>query len=245
MGLADLHIHTLFSFDGTCTVKAILKQAAEMGLQVIAVTDHDEIGGSLEAIQQAPSYGIGVIPASEITTADGHLLALYIQHNIPKGLSLEETLRRVGEQNGICIAPHPGGYRFNSLTPQTIRRALQTPELAKVLLGIEVYNAGMINLSGNQVGLHLADELPVARIGSSDAHYLGMVGKGTTMFNGSTIQHFRLAMENKSIEPVLSKPDSRVILVTNWISHFAKPRAGWVSTNAGHQAPLRLTRQAQ
>ena len=244
MGMADLHIHTLYSFDGTATIGAVLKQAVEMGLNVIAITDHDEIRGSLEAIQQAEPYGIGVIPGSEISTAEGHLLALYIQENIPKGLSLEQTLRHVADQGGVCIAPHPGGYRFNSLKPEAIRAALQKPELARVLLGVEVFNAGLIQLSGNEVGQKLADELPLARIGSSDAHLLGMLGKGATFFRGSTTRQFRRALENRLTWPVLSQPDSRFFLVLRWISHYALRKAGWVSTNAGPQSPLRLSRQA-
>ncbi len=244
MGMADLHIHTLYSFDGTCTIAAVLKKALEAGLNVMAVTDHDEIRGSLEAIQQAAPYGIGVIPGSEISTADGHLLALYIQENIPKGLSLEQTLRHVAEQGGVCIAPHPGGYRFNSLQPEVIQAALQKPELARVLLGVEVFNAGLIQLSGNEVGQQLADELPLARIGSSDAHLLGMVGKGSTYFRGSSVQQFRQALEAQLTWPVLCEPDSRFFLVLRWISRYALRKAGWVSTNAGPQSPLRLSRQA-
>ena len=243
MGLADLHIHTLYSFDGTCTIGAVLKQAVGRGLNLIAITDHDEIRGSLEAMQQAGAYGIGVIPGSEITTAEGHLLALYIQENIPKGLSLEQTLRRVADQGGVCIAAHPGGMRFNSLKPETIRAALEKPELAKVLLGVEVFNAGLIQLSGNEIGQKLADELPLARIGSSDAHLLGIIGKGTTFFRGSTTHQFRRSLENRLTWPVLSKPDSRLFLVLSWISRFALRKAGWVSTNSGPQSPLRLSRQ--
>ena len=242
MGLADLHIHTTYSFDGTGTVKAVLKKAVEVGLNVIAITDHDEIRGSLEAMEQAPAYGIEVIPGSEVTTSEGHLLSLFIQQRIPKGLSLEETLQRVADQDGLCIAPHPGGMRHNSLQPEAIRRALQTPEFTRVLVGIEVYNAGLLRLNGNLVGQRLADELPVARIGSSDAHLLWMVGKGATYFRGSSLQQLQRSIEAQKTWPVGSDPDSRIFLVARWISQFILRRAGWVSTNSGPQAPLRLAR---
>jgi predicted metal-dependent phosphoesterase TrpH len=244
MGLADLHLHTTYSFDGTSTVTAVLKKAVEVGLDVIAITDHDEIRGALEAMDQASAYGIDVVPGSEISTADGHLLALYIYHGIPKGLSLEETIRHVADQNGVCIAPHPGGMRYNSLSPEAIRRALQKPSLAKTLVGIEVYNAGLIKLSGNQVGQQLADGLPVAQTGSSDAHLLWMVGKGATFFQGSSARQLRRALETGLTRAVQSKPDSRIFLVTNWMSRYALRKAGWVSTNAGPQAPVRVTRLA-
>ena len=95
MGKADLHIHTIYSWDGTCTVEAVLKQAAHTAeLDVIAITDHDEIQGAQEAAELAPRYGIEVIPGSEISTADGHLLALFIPKKISAGLSVVETILR-------------------------------------------------------------------------------------------------------------------------------------------------------
>lgn len=244
MGLADLHIHTTYSYDGTSTVNAVLKKAVEVGLNVIAITDHDEIRGALEAMEKAAAYGIEVIPGSEVTTAEGHLLALYIHDRIPRGLLLEETLRYVAGQNGVCIAPHPGGIRYNSLSPEAIRRALQDPNLAKVLVGIEVYNAGLLRLSGNMVAQRLADELPIAQIGSSDAHFLGMVGKGATFFRGSSAGQLRWSVETGLTRPIRSQPDSRFWLAAHWVSRYALRKAGWVSTNAGPQASFRLARGA-
>jgi len=242
MGLADLHIHTTYSFDGTSTVSAVLKKAGEVGLNVIAVTDHDEIQGSLEAEQAAPAYGVEAIPGCEITTAEGHLLALFIHKGITKGLPLDETLRQVGDQDGVCIAPHPGGIRYNSLSSEVIRRVLRDPDLADVLVGIEAYNAGLLRLSGNLIAERLAEGLPVAQTGSSDAHLLWMVGKGATFFRGSSALDLRRSLEAGLTRPVRSKPDSRLFLVARWVSGYALRQAGWVSTNAGPQAPLRISR---
>ncbi len=244
MGLADLHIHTTYSYDGTSTVSAVLKKAVEVGLDVIAITDHDEINGALDALEQAPSYGIVVIPGIEVTTAEGHLLALFIQHRIPKGLPLADSLRHVADQGGLCIAPHPGGIRFNSLNPETIRRTLTNPDLAKVLVGIEVFNAGLLQPSGNAVAQELANTLPVAQVGNSDAHLLWMIGKGATSFQGTSARQLRRALEAGLTRPVRSKLDSRLFLAAHWISRYALRKAGWVSSNAGPQAPLRLSRQA-
>src|SRR5512147_1122750 len=107
MGLADLHIHTIYSYDGTASVPAVLTRAKQIGLDVIAITDHDEIAGSLKALELAPKYGVEVIPGIEITTAEGDLLALNITQKVARGLSLIETILKVGEQGGFCIAPHP------------------------------------------------------------------------------------------------------------------------------------------
>ena len=79
MGLADLHMHTIYSYDGTASLSAVLSRAKKLGLDVIAITDHDEIAGALKAMELAPNYGVEVIPGSEITTADGDLLAFFIK----------------------------------------------------------------------------------------------------------------------------------------------------------------------
>ena len=62
MGLADLHIHTIHSYDGTASVPAVLTRARQIGLDVIAITDHDEITGSLKALELAPRYGVEILP---------------------------------------------------------------------------------------------------------------------------------------------------------------------------------------
>ncbi|NTU75780.1 MAG: phosphotransferase, partial [Anaerolineaceae bacterium] len=72
-----------------CAVSAVLQHVIEQTeLNVIAITDHDEIKGALEAVELAPAFGIEVVPGSEISTADGHVLALYIRQRVPAGLSL-------------------------------------------------------------------------------------------------------------------------------------------------------------
>ena len=75
-GSADLHLHTTYGWDGTAAVSAILRTAAERGLNVVAITDHDQIAGALVALELAPDYNVEVVPGIEVSTADGHLLAL-------------------------------------------------------------------------------------------------------------------------------------------------------------------------
>src|SRR5262245_43958804 len=138
MGLADLHIHTIHSYDGTASVSAVLRQAKKIGLDVIAITDHDEIAGSLKALELAPSYGLEVIPGIEITTAEGDLLAFNITQKIERGQALIETVLQVHEAGGFCIAPHPmaGGLGMKSLNAYSILRALRDPCVAQTLVAI-------------------------------------------------------------------------------------------------------------
>ncbi|MGL4610994.1 MAG: PHP domain-containing protein [Trueperaceae bacterium] len=66
MNFADLHIHTHFS-DGQASPKDLLERSKQLGLQTIAITDHETTRGNREAQTLAARYGIEVIPAVEIT----------------------------------------------------------------------------------------------------------------------------------------------------------------------------------
>lgn len=189
MGLADLHIHTIYSYDGTAPVPAVLNRAKEVGLNVIAITDHDEIKGSLKAFDLAPRFGIEVIPGIEITTAEGDLLALFVTEKVEPNLSLIETIVKVGEAGGICIAPHPmaRGMGMKSLSRASIQQAMQHPEASRILLGIETYNATALDRESNTHAQALAEEHPdLTQVGNSDAHVLEAIGLGATEFLGYT-----------------------------------------------------------
>jgi predicted metal-dependent phosphoesterase TrpH len=189
MGLADLHIHTIYSYDGTASVPAVLARARHVGLDVIAITDHDEIKGALQAFELAPEFGVEVIPGIEITTAEGDLLALFVTERIEPGLPLIETIVKVGEAGGICIAPHPmaRGMGMKSLSAASIIQALQHPEAGRILIGIETYNATALDREGNLNAQALLAEHPgIAQVGNSDAHILQAIGSGATDFPGST-----------------------------------------------------------
>jgi predicted metal-dependent phosphoesterase TrpH len=189
-------MHTIFSYDGTATVPAVLKRASQVGLDILAITDHDEIRGALQAEQLAPKYGLQVIPGVEITTAEGDLLALSIRKLIPAGLPLIETIQRVGEQGGFCIAPHPmaTGMSMKSLSAYSIRRALLDQQAGRILIGIETYNATTLDREGNIGAKILAERLSVAETGSSDAHVLEAIGLGATTFAGQTIPELVAAL---------------------------------------------------
>jgi predicted metal-dependent phosphoesterase TrpH len=189
MGLADLHMHTIYSYDGTASIPAVLARAKQVGLDVIAITDHDEIRGALKAFDLASKFDIQVIPGIEITTAEGDLLALFVTEKIEPGLSLIGTTMKVGEAGGVCIAPHPmaRGARMKSLSRASIIRALDHPEASRILIGIETYNATALDRETNDQAQKLWEECPgIAQVGNSDAHIVQAIGSGATEFPGNT-----------------------------------------------------------
>lgn len=238
MGLADLHIHTIYSPDGTGTVRAVLRRAAEVGLDVIAITDHDEIRAALEGVDLAPSYGLHVIPGSEVSTADGHLLALFIRRNPPTGLSLSETLHWVRDAGGLCIAPHPGNGH-PSLAFRTIRQALGDSQIAPFLVGMEVFNAGIVPLKRNHIATATGRGLPLAPVSNSDAHVMHMIGTAATYFPGRTSEELREALLNRNTEVAVAESGSRPALLLRWGANLALRYTGWVTVNRHPDAPLR------
>ncbi len=236
MGTADLHIHSIYSLDATTTVRAILKQAADVGLNVIAVTDHDEIRGSLEAQQLAPQYGIEAIPGAEISTKDGHLVALFIKTLPPSGLSISDTLIRIGKQGGIAIAPHPFNNLPNSLSMEAVLGALANPRAKGPLKGIETHNMGTQNF--DRVAQKLSVFLPFAKIASSDAHIYWAIGAGRTEFPGTTAQDLRTALEKNTTVPVPYEGESSARAVLSWMRRIAMRKFGYASDTTSASTPI-------
>lgn len=246
MGLADIHIHSLHSWDGTATISAILKYAStQANLDVIAITDHDKVRGSLEALELAGKYGIGVIPGSEVTTANGHLLALFIQQPIPRGLPLVETVLRIRESGGLCVAAHPEARGSHSLSLQSIRLARENPQVADTLIGVETLNASLLTRGSQMVARELAAEQGLAWLGNSDAHTLSMIGTGASLFPGKTTEDFRKALIQRTTRVYHPQEQSALKIITHWTRGFVLRRAGWVAWNPAPEQPVVLGRTAR
>lgn len=222
MGLADLHIHTIYSYDGTASVPAVLKRAAQIGLDVIAITDHDEIAGSLKALELAPQYGIEVIPGIEVTTSEGDLLALNVTEKIPHDKSLTETILEIGGLGGFCIAPHPmaGGFGMKSLSAYSILKALRDLDSSRILIAIETYNATTLDRISNRYARILADRLDIAQTASSDAHVVEAIGLGATEFDGHSVQDLVAALRNGKVRIRKQKEWNAVRILGSWAANY-------------------------
>jgi glycosyltransferase involved in cell wall biosynthesis len=159
----DLHMHTDHSPDCATPVEVLLAEAKERGLGAIAVTDHNEISGALEA--HAKAQGIKVIVAEEIKTGDqGEVIGLFIKERIPRGLTLEETIAEIKRQGGLVYVPHP----FDRLHSVPDYEHL-LPVLDQVD-AIEVFNPRVAIGEFNEEAARFAAKYRIPAGAGSDAH---------------------------------------------------------------------------
>lgn len=100
-----IHLHTHQSVDSDLSPEELMHVARRERIDCVAITDHDEIDGALRA--RRCGGGVRVIVGEEVTSLDGHIIGLFIEQRIPPGLSAEQTIRRIREQGGLVLAPHP------------------------------------------------------------------------------------------------------------------------------------------
>ncbi|MFZ5920422.1 MAG: PHP domain-containing protein [Chloroflexota bacterium] len=230
MGLADLHLHTTHSHDGTFTPRAALSRAVECGLDVLAITDHNVMSGAFEALELAPEYGIEVVPGCEISTAEGHLVALYITQPVPPGLSLAATVRKVAEQDGLCVVAHPTSWKSPaSLSLAAIQHALEQPGIAETLVGIEAFVAGSWYTLRHPALSRFVHKSGLVPVGGSDAHVLRALGLVRTGFAGKTAADLRAALIEKSVQVRQTRQVSVLGLVAEWLFRYQLRRSGWIT----------------
>ena len=227
MGFADIHIHTIYSHDATTTVRGVLKQASNVGFNVIAITDHDDIRGAFDARELASQYNLEVIPGVEVTTRDGHLLALFVEEIPQRGLSLEETLKIIGGLGGIAVAPHPFNQLPGSLSMDKVINVLNKPALKNVLRGIEVYN--MTTQPFDERAQKISAYLPFSQTAGSDAHVYWAIGTGKTEFRGTKAAEFRNAIELGITIPHPYEKELMWKYLANWLKRITMRRFGYVS----------------
>ncbi len=231
MGHADLHVHTIHS-DGASSVSDVLQAASRAHLDVIAITDHDNPRGGLWGAELAPAYGLEVIPGCEVTTAQGHLLALDIQQHVPRLLSLAETVQAVAEQGGFCVIPHPGARWVDSLQEQVIAPVAADPLLRRTLLSIEIYNASLLDRDSLQRAHKIAQRTDLVPVATSDAHVAWNVGAGAIAFPGHTAHDLRVALERRNVSIVQRERPGVLRLWSSWLRHRAAYALGGLTSRA-------------
>jgi len=195
MGRADLQLHSDLG-DGLSSPEAILEAAGRAELDVIALTDHDDIRGSFQARDAAARRGsrTAVVTGMEVTTRSGHVLGLFLEDEIPMLRPLAETVREIHRLGGVAVVPHPLSYLTFSCGERALRELAALGDDSAVD-GIELRNpsyAGRVRAT--RAAWLNAHVLRVAETGSSDAHHAALVGTAWTEFPGTTPADLRAAI---------------------------------------------------
>lgn len=179
----DLHMHTDHSGDCATPVDVLLQTARDRGLGAIAITDHNEVSGALEARRIAEEMGdIKVIVAEEVKTAEqGEVIGLFLEEKIPKGLTMAETIAEIRRQGGLVYVPHPFD-RFHSVPDY--QHLLDMVEEIDLL---EVFNPRVALTAFNEEAVRFAGKYRIVPAAGSDSHVaqgLGSVRQRIHDFDG-------------------------------------------------------------
>jgi predicted metal-dependent phosphoesterase TrpH len=180
----DLHMHTDHSGDCATPVDVLLQTARDRGLGAIAITDHNEVSGALEARKVAEQSfdDLKVIVAEEVKTAEqGEVIGLFLEEKIPKGLTMAETIAEIRRQGGLVYVPHPFD-RFHSVPDY--EHLLDIVEEIDLL---EVFNPRVALTSFNEEAVRFATKYRIVPAAGSDSHVaqgLGSVRQRIHDFDG-------------------------------------------------------------
>jgi len=195
VGKADFHMHTSLN-DGTATVREVLDYARDhTDLDVIAITDHDRLTGSLEARELSGGYPFEIFTGAEITTLHGHLLALFIDRPVPMWRPLDWTIGKIHEQGGLAIAVHPFSMLTRSIGFRSFDGIMKHHSAEIYFDAVETFNPSVAGRTCaakiqrlNRARFHLPE------VGCSDSHHLQGIGTGYTTFPGSTAAELKMAI---------------------------------------------------
>ncbi|HII77098.1 MAG TPA: PHP domain-containing protein [Methanolinea sp.] len=168
----DLHVHTNFSRDGESSVEDILRRAEVIGLGAVAITDHDTVLGARYALECDTS--VVVIPGIEISTKQGHLLALGITRTVPAGRDFLETATLARSLGATLILPHPYHLWRHGV-------GLKLKSGVEAVDAVESFNSRYITGAANRKAARIARKFGKPCVGGSDAHNARFVGFGQTL----------------------------------------------------------------
>ena len=161
---ADLHVHSTYSKDSLITPKDLVYYAKKRGLDAVAVTDHDQLEGARKIAKETDFL---IIPGMEVSSSDGHIVALNVQELIPKGLSAIETVERIHKAGGVAVACHPYVY-FKGCLKDKVTGTFDA---------VEVINSRAFPFKRSvKKAEETAKKLGLVRVAGTDSHYGPQIG---------------------------------------------------------------------
>lgn len=210
--VVDLHMHTSWSHDCSIDAAELVDHAEAEGLGAIAVTDHNVFGGALEAADYARGRDLVVIAGEEVKTdGQGEVIGLFLEHEIPRGMSWEDTIAAIREQGGLVYVPHPFDRMHAIPDSRTLHRHLAEIDV------LEVYNARLLRDGFNDEALRFARKYNLTMGAGSDAHVLQGVGTGAVRMRAfRDPEEFLISLRSAEI---LRRPKSLAYLQSlKWVA---------------------------
>lgn len=184
---------------------ALLRTAGAVGLDALAITDHDTMEGALEFQRRAMAScsPLQIIAGEERTLDDGsHLIGLFLQRHI-ESRDLAGAIREIEGQGGLCLIPHPfrrkDGLLRNGLEPL---KAFESQAA-----GFELFS-GKCSFAENQKAATLLTATKLGPFGGSDAHYESDLGEAMNIiaFDGDLRSSVQRMFERRAPFKILGKP---------------------------------------
>ncbi len=193
-------MHTRHSDGWPSPAELVDHVASNTELDVIAVTDHDTIEGALRAVDRASRHPrLEVVVGEEVTSREGHILALFIEKRVKPGMSAAATVHAIHEQGGLAVAAHPF-WRTQRMVRSGRVHGVGWLAADLDFDAIEVENATPGFYVFNQMAHRMNLGLGGAELGSSDAHILDAIGRAHTLFRGRSSADLRKAIEMGATE---------------------------------------------
>jgi predicted metal-dependent phosphoesterase TrpH len=219
MPTLEFHCHTIYSKDSLTRPADLVRVARKKGIDRLVVTDHNSIGGALEAQKLDPEL---VIVGEEILTTKGELLTAFVREEIPAGLEPLEAIRRLRAQGAFISVSHPfDGHRGWELADLL--------EIAPLVDAIEIFNARCIFNQDNQRAADFAREHNLPGTVGSDAHTTHELGRAVSVLekdfhNAETLKSaLRTAGAHKKLSSPLIHATSRWAVTVKKLGLVKRP----------------------
>jgi predicted metal-dependent phosphoesterase TrpH len=160
----DCHVHTTYSVDGKVPLDEVIGLCRKKGLDCIAVTDHNTREGALK-LKDLAKNALQVVVGEEIKTIDGEVIGLFLQDPIAPGLTIEETVQNIRQQQGLVCIPHPFcRFRKSRISSEALGRIIDQVDI------IEIFNSRTLIDKDNIYARRFALEHKKGMVVGSDAH---------------------------------------------------------------------------
>jgi predicted metal-dependent phosphoesterase TrpH len=177
----DLHTHSIAS-DGALTPTELIARAAERGVRIQALADHDTLLGVAEAVAEGEHRGVRVIPATELNTesewGDVHVLAYFVD---PHDSALEERLRWLRENRGrrIELMVERLNALGHSVSLDRVREIARGGSLGRPHLAQALFEAGHVPTYDSAFDTLISKDAPayVSRVGLAPLEAVALVRK--------------------------------------------------------------------